>query len=61
MCYNCGCGIPDDDMGKGAVRNGGGALVDDDFTHLAEKWGMTVEEAKKNTYKLLKNQLEPIN
>ena len=56
MCYNCGCGIPDDDMGKGAVRNGGGSLVDEDFTHLAEKWGMTVEEAKKNTYKLLKTQ-----
>lgn len=58
MCYNCGCDISDDDMGKGPLRSGGGGLVDDDFIHLAEKWGMTVEEVKKNTYKLLKKQFE---
>lgn len=58
MCYNCGCGVPDDDMGKGPLRKGGGGLVEDDFEHLAQKWGMTVEEAKKNVYRLLKPQVD---
>jgi len=26
---------------------------------MATKWGMTVEEAKENSYKLLKKQFEP--
>lgn len=58
MCYNCGCGIPNDPMGKGKVSTGGGSLTDDDFKLMAEKWGMTVEEAKKNTLALLKTQFE---
>lgn len=58
MCYNCGCEIPDDDMGRGVLSKGGASLVDEDFTHMATKWGMTIEDAKKNTYKLLKKQLE---
>lgn len=58
MCYNCGCDIPDDDMGKGIISNGGGSLVDKDFEKMAEKWGMTVEDTKKNVYKLLKKQFE---
>lgn len=57
MCYNCGCGMPDDDMGKGKISKGGGALTEDDFKWLAEKWGMTKEEAKKNTLELLKKVL----
>ena len=58
MCYNCGCDIPDDDMGKGLVSSGGGSLTDKDFENMAKKWGMTVEETKKNTYKLLKKQFK---
>lgn len=58
MCYNCGCGMPNDDMGKGKVSQGGGSLTDDDFKVLAEKWGMSEEEAKKNTLELLKLTLE---
>lgn len=58
MCYNCGCGMPNDDMGKGKISQGGGSLTDDDFKFLAEKWGMTEEEAKKNTLDLLKQTLE---
>lgn len=58
MCYNCGCGEPDDPMGKGRVSDGGGSLTDDDFSKMAEKWGMSIEEAKKNTYQLLKAQFD---
>lgn len=57
MCYNCGCGVPNDDMGKGKVSEGGGALTEGDFKLLAEKWGVSVEEAKKNTLETLKQQL----
>lgn len=57
MCYNCGCGLPNDDMGKGKISSGGGALTDDDFKILADKWGMSVEEVKQNTFNLLKKQL----
>ena len=58
MCYNCGCDIPEDDMGKGFVSAGGGSLTDKDFEVMAAKWGMTVEETKQNVYKLLKKQFE---
>ena len=58
MCYNCGCGMPDDPMGKGKVSTGGGSLTNDDFKHMADKWGMKPEEAKKNTYEMLKKQFE---
>lgn len=56
MCYNCGCGLSDDDMGKGKVSQGGGSLTDADFRHMAEKWGMTEEEAKKNVFELLQKK-----
>lgn len=58
MCYNCGCDIPNDDMGKGDLAKGGGSLVDNDFNVMAEKWGMTIEETKENIYRLLKKQLK---
>ena len=57
MCYNCGCGVPDDDMGKGKVSEGGASLTEADFKKLAEEWGMSVEEAKQNTLDLLKKEL----
>ena len=57
MCYNCGCGIPNDDMGKGKISDGGASLTEDDFKLMAKKWGMTVEEAKKHTLQLLKKEL----
>jgi hypothetical protein len=58
MCYNCGCGLPNDPMGKGKVAEGGGSLTDDDFKVMADKWEMTVEETKKNTLELLKSELD---
>jgi hypothetical protein len=57
MCYNCGCGLPDDDMGKGKVSSGGGSLTEADFEHMAKKWDMSLESTKKETLKLLKKQL----
>lgn len=57
MCYNCGCGIPNDDMGKGKVSKGGGSLTDDDWKVMADKWGMPVAEAKKNVKAMLDRQL----
>lgn len=40
MCYNCGCEIPDDDMGH--PDN----ITNHTFHHLAEKLGKTEEETK---------------
>lgn len=58
MCYNCGCQIPNDDMGKGKLSQGGGSLTEDDLKLITEKWGMSLEETKRNVYELLKKQLE---
>ena len=58
MCYNCGCGLPNDPMGKGKVSEDGGSLTDDDFAVMAEKWGMDIEETKRNTLILLKSQFD---
>lgn len=57
MCYNCGCGIPEDDMGRGKISEGGGSLTEEDIKLLAEKWGMSVEETKKNILDLLQKTL----
>jgi hypothetical protein len=57
MCYNCGCNMPEDDMGTGKVSEGGTSLTEDDFKKMAEGWGMSIEETKENVYKLLKSQL----
>jgi len=58
MCFNCGCGRPTDDMGRGKVSEGGAGLTEEDFAKMARKWGMSVEQAKKNVFELLKKQLE---
>lgn len=58
MCYNCGCGIIDDDMGYGKVSDGGGALTEDDLIKMAKKTNMTLEDTKKEIKKLLDKQLK---
>lgn len=60
MCYNCGCGIPDDDMGYGKVTQNpkGGALTEEDLIELAKRTNTTLEDTKKEIYKLLKKQLD---
>ena len=57
MCYNCGCGVKNDDMGRGRVTKGGASLTEDDIKEMAEKWGMSVEETKKNMLEMLKNEV----
>jgi hypothetical protein len=48
MCYNCGCGIPNDDMGQGhaELEHDGKSITDETFTKLGEKWGMDKHAAQ---------------
>lgn len=52
MCYNCDCHMPKDDMGNPAN------ITDETFEKAAAAWGQSVDEAKLNTYKLLRQQLK---
>jgi hypothetical protein len=52
MCYNCGCGMPNDKMGH--QEN----ITEETFEQAAKAMDQTVEEAKQETLKLLKKQLE---
>lgn len=59
MCYNCGCGIPNDDMGQGnaGVDPNGKSITDKTFQAAAKSQNMTEEEAKKETLALLQKTL----
>jgi hypothetical protein len=52
MCYNCGCEMPDNDMGD--PKN----ITDKTFEDAAKAMDQTAEEAKKNTLALLRKELE---
>ncbi len=52
MCYNCGCGKLDADMGN--PKN----ITNKTFEEAAKAAGSSVEEAKKNVLKELKKQVE---
>lgn len=52
MCYNCGCGLPDDDMGKKE------SITTKTFEEAAKSQEMTVEESMKNTLELLKKTVK---
>ena len=56
MCYNCGCGMKNDDMGKGRITKGGGSLTEADIKEMAKKWRMSIEETKNNILATLKNE-----
>ena len=56
MCYNCGCGVIDDNMGRPTVS--GASLTEESIEEMATKWGMTIEETKENIYRELKKQLK---
>jgi len=47
MCYNCGCGMPNDNLGD--PRN----ITDKTFEDAAKAASQSPEEAKKNTLALL--------
>lgn len=51
MCFNCGCEMPEDEMGN--PNN----ITEEDFQKAAQAGGTSVEDAKKNTLKLLKKEL----
>ncbi|HSX40373.1 MAG TPA: hypothetical protein VLF68_02050 [Candidatus Saccharimonadales bacterium] len=59
MCYNCGCGLPDDDMGQGnaGVDPNGKSITNKTFKAAADSQGMSEQDAKKETLKLLKKVL----
>jgi len=52
MCYSCGCGMPDSNMGDS--RN----ITNKTFEDAAKAAGESTEEAKRNTLALLKKILE---
>lgn len=51
MCYNCGCGNPNDDMGNPAN------ITNSTFQKAADAEKQTVTEAKLNALELLKQEL----
>lgn len=59
MCYNCGCGLPDDDMGVGhaLIEANGKSITDETFKVIAEKWQMTPLEAKTLALQLLEGEV----
>lgn len=58
MCYNCGCGRPNDDHGKGhaGAEANGKAITNKTFSAAAKAFGMDAEEARQNTLDLLEEQ-----
>lgn len=59
MCYNCGCQLPDDAMGQGnaGIDKDGKSITNKTFQEAGKSQGMTITDAKKNTYNLLKKEL----
>ncbi len=51
MCYNCGCEMPDNDMGN--PKN----ITNKTFEEAAKASGKKPEEAKKNALALLEKHL----
>jgi hypothetical protein len=47
MCYNCGCQMPDNDMGN--PKN----ITNKTFNEASKAAGQSAEKAKKNTLELL--------
>lgn len=58
MCYNCGCQLPDDDMGKGhaGADPTGKAITNKTFKEAADAFGMSEEDARKNVYEMLSKE-----
>jgi len=49
MCYNCGCQMPDNDMGN--PKN----ITNKTFEEAAKAAGQSVTDAKENALELLQN------
>ncbi len=52
MCYNCGCGMPNNDMGN--PEN----ITNKTFESAANAIGQSPREAKKNAHELLAKVLD---
>ena len=50
MCYNCGCQMPDNDMGKPTN------ITNKTFATAAKGEGQSPEEARRNAYELLSKE-----
>lgn len=51
MCYNCGCQMPNNDMGK--TEN----ITSETFEKAADAMGLSVKESRKNALDLLEKVL----
>lgn len=51
MCYNCGCGMPNNDMGKSEN------ITNKTFEKAADAMGQGVNDAKTNARELLEKVL----
>lgn len=51
MCYNCGCQMPNNDMGK--PEN----ITNETFEKASVAMGLSVKESKKNALELLEKVL----
>jgi hypothetical protein len=51
MCYNCGCQMPDNDMGN--PKN----ITNKTFQEAARAAGESIDDAKKNTLELIQKTL----
>jgi hypothetical protein len=52
MCYNCGCHIPDDNMGSDDN------ITESTLKHLAGDWGKSDLETKKQLFEMLDRDLK---
>lgn len=59
MCYNCGCQMPDNPMGKGhaGAEPTGKNITNKTFAASADAMGETERESKENSLDLLKKVL----
>lgn len=59
MCYNCGCGDPNDDMGEGhaGVDPKGRSITNKTFDAAGESQGMNRKQAMEETLKLLQQEI----
>jgi hypothetical protein len=58
MCYNCGCGSPTDDHGKGhmGADPDGKSITDKTFEAAGKAFDMTARDSKQNTKDLLQKE-----
>jgi hypothetical protein len=63
MCYNCTCGIPDDDMGHGSAGAdpNGKAITEKTFEEASKAFGMGLEATKREVHRMLSEELRVLD